>query len=101
MANNHAMFASEVIDKSTVLGAGDERRAHLAAADGHDVAVISGCAVCWADVAKLPATASAVGEESVVEKPELASPCEVPVTDHGAKNGRTTHQRSPCLKFDL
>ena len=62
MASNHAMFASEVIDKSTVLGAGDEEPADLAVADGDNVAVISDCAVCLADVARLPATVSAVDE---------------------------------------
>jgi hypothetical protein len=50
------MFASEVIGKSTVLGARDEEPADLAVADGDNVAVISDSAVCLADVARLPAT---------------------------------------------
>ena len=50
-ASNHAMFASEVIDKSTVLGAGDDDPADFSFADGANVAVISGCTVCLADVA--------------------------------------------------
>jgi hypothetical protein len=32
--------------------------------------------------------------ESVIEKPQLASRCEVPVIDHGATSGRVTQQRS-------
>ena len=39
------MFASEMIDKSTVVGAGDDDPADLTFADGANVAVISGCAV--------------------------------------------------------
>ena len=58
MASNHAMFASE----STLLCARDEEPADLAVADGANVAVIADCAVCLADVARLPATVSAVGE---------------------------------------
>jgi hypothetical protein len=49
------MFVSEMIDKSTVLGAGDEP-ADLAVADGAHVAVISDGPVCLADVARLRAT---------------------------------------------
>ena len=44
------MFASEMIDKSTVVGAGDDDPADLTFADGANVAVISGCAVWLADV---------------------------------------------------
>ena len=40
------MFASEMIDKSTVVGAGDDDPADLTFADGANVAVISGCTVC-------------------------------------------------------
>jgi hypothetical protein len=56
------MFVSEMIDKSTVLGAGDDEPADLAVADGAHVAVISDCTVCLADVARLRATVSAGGE---------------------------------------
>ena len=45
MASNQAIFASEVIDKSAVLGASDERPTDLAVADGDNVAVISDRAV--------------------------------------------------------
>jgi hypothetical protein len=57
------MFASEVVDKSTVLGARDDEPADLSVARmAPYVEVISDRAVCLADVARLPATASAVGD---------------------------------------
>ena len=56
------MFASEMIDKSVVVGAGGDEPADLIFADGANVAVISDCAVCLADVARLRATVSAGGE---------------------------------------
>jgi hypothetical protein len=43
------MFASEMMDESTVVCAGDDDPADLTFADGANVAVISGCAVCLAD----------------------------------------------------
>ena len=49
------MFASEMIDKSTVVGAGDDDPADLTFADGANVAVISGCTVWLADVVRLRA----------------------------------------------
>ena len=49
------MFASEMIDKSTVVRAGDADPADLTFADGTNVAVISGCTVCLSDVAILRA----------------------------------------------
>jgi hypothetical protein len=61
-ASNHAMSASVMIDKSTVVGAGDDDRVDPTFADGAHVAVISECAVCLADVARPAATVSAVGE---------------------------------------
>ena len=45
------MFAAEMTDKSTVVGAGDDDPADLTFADGGNVAVISGCAVWLTDVA--------------------------------------------------
>jgi hypothetical protein len=56
------MFTSEVMDTSTVVSAGDDDPADLCVADGANVAVISGCTVCLADVARLPVTVSAIGE---------------------------------------
>ena len=44
------MFPSEMIDKSSAVGAGDDDPADLAFADGANVAVISGSAVWLADV---------------------------------------------------
>ncbi len=49
-ASIHAMLASEMIDTSSVVGAGDDDPADLTLADGANVAVISGCAVWLADV---------------------------------------------------
>jgi hypothetical protein len=49
------MFASEMIDKSTVVRAGDADPADLTFADGTNVAVISRCTVCLSDVAILRA----------------------------------------------
>src|SRR4051812_31881877 len=49
------MFASEMIDKSTVVGAGDDEPADLGVADGANVAVISNCTVWLADVVRLRA----------------------------------------------
>ena len=47
MASIQAMFASEVVDKATVLGARDERSADPAVADSNNMAVMSDCAVLW------------------------------------------------------
>ena len=44
------MFAPEMIDKSTVVGAGDDDPTDLIFADGANVAVISGRTVCLAGV---------------------------------------------------
>jgi hypothetical protein len=49
------MFASEMIGKSTVVGAGDDDPADLTLAGGANVAVTSGCAVWLADVVRLRA----------------------------------------------
>ena len=46
------MLASEMIDTSSVVGAGDDDPADFTFADGAKVAVISGCAVWLADVAR-------------------------------------------------
>jgi hypothetical protein len=47
------MFAFEMIDKSTVVGASDDDPADLTFADGANVAVISDCTVWLADVVRL------------------------------------------------
>ena len=44
------MFASEMMDESTVVSADDDGPTDLTFADGANVAVISGCAVCVTDV---------------------------------------------------
>jgi hypothetical protein len=44
------MFASEMMDESTVVSAGDDDPTDLTFAPGANVAVISGCAVHLADV---------------------------------------------------
>src|SRR4051812_19270678 len=49
-ASNHAMFASEMMDKPTAVCAGDDEPADLTFANGANVAVISGCTMCLADV---------------------------------------------------
>jgi hypothetical protein len=62
MASDHAMFASEVIDKSTAPDAGDDDPADLTFADGSNVAVISNCAEGLVDIATRRAKASGVLE---------------------------------------
>src|SRR3954469_2720453 len=52
-ASIHAMSASEMIDKSTVIGANDDAPAGLCVMDGVNVAVISGRTAGLADVASL------------------------------------------------
>ena len=63
------MFASEMVNNATVIGAGDDDPADLTFADGANVAVMSGCAVWLVDVERdceqehLAAYAAARGPE--------------------------------------
>ena len=94
------MFASEMIDKSTVVGAGDDDPADLTFADGANVAVISGCAVWLADVVRLRARWSRGVSRSDAATNEcllptcLASQCHHGLQDVGCAQKRFATRRA-------
>jgi hypothetical protein len=94
------MFASEMIDKSTVVGAGDDDPADLTFADGANVAVISGCTVWLADVVRLRARWSRGVSRSDAATNEcllptcLASECHHGLQDVGCAQKRFATRRA-------
>ena len=83
------MFASEMIGKSTVVGAGDDDPADLTLAGGANVAVISGCAVWLADVVRLRARWS-----RGVSRSDATSECHHGLQDVGCAQKRFATRRA-------
>ena len=83
------MFASEMIDKSTVVRAGDADPADLTFADGTNVAVISRCTVCLSDVAILRARWS-----RGVNRCDATSECHHGLQDVGCAQKRFATRRA-------
>ena len=94
------MFAPEMIDKATVVGAGDDDPTDLIFADGANVAVISGSTVWLADVVRLRARWSRGVNRSDAATNEcllptcLASECHHGLQDVGCAQKRFATRRA-------